>query len=252
MSALAGEEYPRHLKNKFMKDDEITDYIKSELVKGESREEITLSLAKNGWRENNIEEAFNSLTAPSPVSQSTAAQHTAEIVTEKNHPITTLWIFKAPIIAIIISLIALFFGIWFPYLVILIPLWLIGNPLIKSRFHYSTGKEFFDIQQGVFSKKQRHLPYGVIQNVIVKQDWFDRVFGLASLVVEDASQGGGKGSFAGNKSFRMGGTHQQVGESVGSSGNKVSIPGLKKRDAEALKLIILQRMRENPVQELGL
>jgi membrane protein YdbS with pleckstrin-like domain len=234
-----------------MTNNEIINYIKSELTKGESRQEITDSLIKNGWGNSDIQEAFNSLSASTPASSS--PQHTAQIVTEKNYPITTLWIFKAPIIAIVVSIIALFFGIWFPYIVIAIPFWLIGNPLIRSRFHYSTGEKFFDVQQGVFSKKQRHLPYGVIQTVVVKQDWFDRVFGMASLAVEDASQGGGKGLFgSSNKSFRLGGTYQQQGESVGSSGNKVNIPGLKKKDAEALKLIILQRMKENPVEESGL
>ena len=234
-----------------MINNEIVNYIRAELAKGESRQEVTDSLLKNGWKNNDIQEAFNSLsTTTSP--SATTPQHTAETVSEKNYPITKLWIFKAPIIAIITSIVALFFGFWFPYLVIAIPFWLIGNPLIRSRFHYQTGEKFFDVQQGVFSKKQRHLPYGVIQTVLVKQDWFDRVFGLASLSVEDASAGGGKGLFGGSKSFRMSGAYQQQGESIGSSGNKVNIPGLKKKDAEALKFVILQRMKENPIEELGL
>ena len=237
-----------------MINNEIVNYIKSELAKGESRQEITDSLIKNGWGNADVQEAFNSLSVSSPVSTSaTAPQHTAQTVTEKDYPITKLWIFKAPLIAIFVTIIALFFGYYFPYLVIAIPFWLIANPLIRSRFHYQTGEKFFDVQQGVFSKKQRHLPYGVIQTVVVKQDWFDRVFGLASLAVEDASQGGGKGLFgSSNKSFRLGGAYQQQGESLGSSGNKVNLPGLKKKDAEALKLIILQRMKENPVEESGL
>ena len=234
-----------------MINNEIVNYIRAELAKGESRQEVTDSLLKNGWKNNDIQEAFNSLsTTTSP--SATTPQHTAETVSEKNYPITKLWIFKAPIIAIITSIVALFFGFWFPYLVIAIPFWLIGNPLIRSRFHYQTGEKFFDVQQGVFSKKQRHLPYGVIQNVLVKQDWFDRVFGLASLSVEDASAGGGKGLFGSNKNFRVGGSYGQQGESIGSSGNKVNIPGLNKKDAEALKFVILQRMKENPVEESGL
>lgn len=230
-----------------MINNEIVNYIKSELAKGESRQEVTDALIKNGWGNADVQEAFNSPSASSPVSTSaTSPQHTAQTVTEKDYPITKLWIFKAPLIAIVMTIIALFFGYYFPYLVIAIPFWLIANPLIRSRFHYSTGEKFFDVQQGVFFKKQRHLPYGVIQTVAVKQDWFDRVFGLASLAVEDASRGGG------SKSFRMSGTYQQQGESLGSSGNKVNLPGLKKKDAEALKLIILQRMKENPVEESGL
>lgn len=235
-----------------MANNEIINYIKSELAKGESKEAIINSLSQAGWQNNDVQEAFNSLSAPvSPIA--TSPQHTAEIVNEKNYPITKLWIFKAPIIAIVITIIALLFGYYFPYLVIAIPIWLIANPLIRANFHYSTEDKFFVVRQGVFSKKQRNLPYGVIQNVLVKQDWFDRVFGLASFSVENASQGGGKGFFGGSKGFRLGGVaNSRQGEAVGSSGNKVNIPGLKKKDAEALKFILLQRMKENPIEESGL
>ena len=234
-----------------MPNNEIINYIKSELTKGESRQEIVDSLLKAGWQNNDIQEAFNSLSAPtSPIA--TSPQHTAEIVSEKNYPITKLWIFKAPIIIIVISIGALLFGYYFPYLVIALPIYLIANPLIRANFHYATEDKFFVVRQGVFSKKQRNLPYGVIQNVLVKQDWFDRVFGLASFSVENASQGGGKGFFGASKSFRLSGTYQQQGETVGSSGNKVNIPGLRKKDAEALKLVLLQRMKENPIEESGL
>lgn len=234
-----------------MANNEIINYIKSELAKGESKETIVNSLSQAGWQNKDVQEAFNSLSAPvSPIA--TSPQHTAEIVNEKNYPITKLWIFKAPIIIIVISIVALLFGYYFPYLVIALPIYLIANPLIRANFHYSTDEKYFIVRQGVFSKKQRNLPYGVIQNVLVKQDWFDRVFGLASFSVENASQGGGKGFFGRSKSFRMGGAYQQQGETVGSSGNKVNIPGLRKKDAEALKLILLQRMKENPIEESGL
>ncbi len=234
-----------------MANNEIINYIKSELAKGESKETIVNSLSQAGWQNNDIQEAFNSLSAPaSPTA--TPPQSTSEIVTEKNYPITKLWIFKAPIIIIVISIVALLFGYYFPYLLIALPIYLIANPLIRANFHYATDEKYFVVRQGVFSKKQRNLPYGVIQNVLVKQDWFDRVFGLASFSVENASQGGGKGFFGRNKSLRIGGTYQQQGEAVGSSGNKVNIPGLRKKDAEVLKLVLLQKMKENPIEELGL
>lgn len=231
---------------------EIINYIKSELAKGESKETIMNALSQAGWQNNDVQEAFNSLSAPAVSPIATSPQHTAEIVNEKNYPITKLWIFKAPLIIIVISIVALLFGYYFPYLLIALPIYLIANPLIRANFHYSTEDKFFVVRQGVFSKKQRNLPYGVVQNVFVKQDVFDRIFGLASLRIENASQSGGKGNFGGSKSFRLGGTYQQQGETVGSSGNKVNIPGLKKNSAEALKAILLQRMKENPIEELGL
>jgi uncharacterized membrane protein YdbT with pleckstrin-like domain len=165
----------------------------------------------------------------------------ANIVTEANYPITKLWIFKAPIILGAISILLAFFGLYNPVLILAFPFYLIANPLLRRNFHYSTEEKFFVVRQGVFSKKQRNLPYGVIQNVLVKQDWFDRIFGLASFSVENSSVGGG-GKLAPLQA-------RQQGETVGSSANKVNIPGLKKEDAEALKLIILERMKENPIED---
>lgn len=231
-----------------MPNNEIVDYVKSELTKGESKETIIASLSQAGWKNDDIQDAFTAIPTPTRPS-SIASQPINKIVTEKNYPITTLWIFKAPIICIVITIVALFFGYYFPYLVIAIPIYLIANPLIRINFHYSTEDKFFLIKQGVFSKKQRNLPYGVIQNVFVKQDLFDRIFGLASLRVENATQGGGKGFFGKTKSFRLRGNYQQQGETVGSSGNAVNIPGLKKNSAEALKIIVLQRMKENPIED---
>lgn len=222
--------------------DEIINYIKSELTKGTSREEIMNSLVKTGWQSSVISEAFNAISIPASAT-AISPQSINIIVTEKEYPITKLWIFKAPIIITIISLVAIIFGYYFPYFLIALPFYLIANPLIRANFHYSTEEKFFVVKQGVFSKKQRNLPYGVIQNVLVKQDWFDRVFGLASFSVENASQGGGRGFFSGLRS------HKQQGETVGSSSNKVNIPGLKKKDAEALKLVLLQRMKENPIED---
>ena len=178
---------------------------------------------------------------------------TDKIVTEKDYPITTLWVFKAPIIMFLVSAIALFFGIWFPYLVIAFPILLIINPLNRANFHYSLEDKFFIVRQGILSKKQRTVPYGVIQNVFVKQDLFDRIFGLALLSIENASQGGGFLSGKKSKNFKLSGTGVIVpGETVGSSGNKVNVPGLKKQDAESLKVLILQKIKENPIEESGL
>jgi len=235
-----------------MPNNEIINYIKTELAKGESRQEITGSLLKAGWQSNDVQEAFNTFSAPT-ISAATPLQSTNEIVTEKNYPITKLWIFKAPIIIVVITIVALFFGYYFPYLVIALPIYLIANPLIRANFHYSLDDKYFRVRQGVISKKQRNLPYGVIQNVFVEQDLFDRIFGLASLRIENASQaGGGQKVRWWNKSFGSKSNVYGQGEGLGSSGNKVNLPGLKKQNAEALKNILLQKMKENPVEESGL
>jgi len=229
---------------------DIVNYINAEMAKGTSRNDITNALVGSGWQSKDIDEAFNatsSVAAKNVASSSLYGASQGLHVTEKDYPITILWIFKAPINIILVSVIALLFGYYFPYLLIALPIYLIANPLIRANFHYSIEDKFFVVKQGVFSKNQRNLPYGVIQNVLAKQDLFDRIFGLASLRVENASLGGG-GSDSKRRSFRLTSSRQEA-ESVGASGNKVNIPGLRKKDAEALKNIILQKMKENPIED---
>lgn len=224
-----------------MSNQDIINYIKSTLASGVSRQEITDSLVKAGWQVKDIEDSFNTIYAPTASSEASFLER----VTEERYPITTIWVFKTPIIIVVVSIVGLLFGIWFPYLVIAFPIFLVLNPLTRSNFHYATEEKFFVVKEGIISKKQRNLPYGVIQNVFVKQDIFDRIFGIASLAVENAVQGDGKSS-GGFWSLKMTAYKNQQGDKIGSSGNQVSIPGLKKEDAEALKNILLQRMKENP------
>ena len=101
---------------------------------------------------------------------------------------------------------------------------LIANPLIRANFHYSLDDKYFKMKQGVISKKQNNQPYGVIQTVFVHQDLFDRIFGLATLRVENAVGGGGKSKK--RKSFTL--HSASSSDTVGVSGNKMHIPGLKK------------------------
>ena len=124
--------------------------------------------------------------------------------------------------------------------------------LRRATFHYSIDEQFLTLRQGILSKQERHIPYGVIQNIFVKQDLLDRILGLASLTIENASQGAG--ALAASQEltafgFRIGGRRRPRIEMVGFSGNKVNIPGLKKINAEILKEIILKKMKENPIED---
>jgi len=188
-----------------------------------------------------------------------------EVITEKNYPVQGLWVFKS----ISSSLFTLIFFV--PYLLIssrlgetnkgteisLIIL-IVGfavfrfivTILRRVNFHYSIKPQFLTLRQGILSKQQRHIPYGVIQNLFVKQDLFDRIFGLSSLAIENASQrAGALTAPQRQKVFGLRiGKRQQV-ETVGFSGNKISIPGLTKANAEILKGIVLQKMKENPIED---
>jgi len=189
------------------------------------------------------------------------------IITEKDYPVQWLWVFKLIIRSlpsIVILILFLIFSVGtgtnraglniylFLYIVIVIIFALVLPFLRRLTFHYSIEDKFLTLRQGIISRQQRHIPYGVIQNLFVKQDLFDRIFGLASLTIENASQGAG--ALAAPQQQKVFGLRvetqqrQQV-EMVGFFGNKVSIPGLTKANAEILKSIILQKMKENPIED---
>lgn len=176
----------------------------------------------------------------------------AEIITEKKYPIRNIWLFKQTLLAfIILSIYFIFIAskgasdlfILIFYLVLGIPV--IINLLRRFNFHYSLDENFMVFHQGIISKSNRNVPYGRIQGVFTHQELFDRIFGLASLTLEDFSQGGRSamnvdGYVGSGKSRR---------EALGFVGNKIHIPGLKKADAEALKSAILQKIKENPIED---
>jgi membrane protein YdbS with pleckstrin-like domain len=184
-----------------------------------------------------------------------------ETITEKNYPVESLWILKSILTWLIILVI---FGAFFLFgandarnisnLVIYIFFAIFSvvyAALRRNTFRYSIDAKFLNLQQGILNKQQRHIPYGVIQNIFVKQDLLDRLFGLASLTLENASMGAGSGQERQSKVFGItfSNKRQQRAEMIGFSGNKISIPGLSKRNAETLKGIVLQRMKENPIDD---
>jgi uncharacterized membrane protein YdbT with pleckstrin-like domain len=164
----------------------------------------------------------------------------ADVINEKRYPITMLWVWKSPLIFLLINAIFLLFGSINIFFVLAMVILIIINPLIRMNFHYSLEDKFLLVKQGVISKKERHLPYGVIQNIFLKQDLFDRLFKIATLRIENAKNSGDRKS----GSFRM---TSKNDDSLGVSGNKINLPGLKKQDAEELKNIILQKIKDNPI-----
>jgi uncharacterized membrane protein YdbT with pleckstrin-like domain len=171
------------------------------------------------------------------------------LITEKVYPVSTLWVIKLPLIFVLVNVVALLFGLYFPYLVLAIPVLLVTNPLNKKSFHYALEDKFLVVDQGFLSKKHRTLPYGVIQNVLLKQDLFDRMFGLANVRIENAAQAGGAVNKPKMKSFQLFNGKKKNQNELGSFGNQVNIFGLRKSDAEKLKLAILEKVKDNPLED---
>lgn len=157
------------------------------------------------------------------------------IIDQSVYPIQKAWIWEN---LIYFSLIALLLFSLFGFIFWVVSL--ISLILHRKYFTYRLESQYLVLKQGIISKQERHILYGVIQTTFVKQGLLDRFFGLACLVIENASQGGGKLAAQQAK--------QRQGNGVlGFSGNKVTIPGLKKDHAEQLKTAVLQKMKENPI-----
>ncbi|MCX6788304.1 MAG: PH domain-containing protein [Candidatus Jorgensenbacteria bacterium] len=183
-----------------------------------------------------------------------------EIITEKNHPIQNIWLFKQisyaflglPIVLLVFTGVGgganfsldIVLFVFFPVFVLMYGIPIITNALSRAYFHYSLDEHFMILHQGIISKQNRNVPYGRIQGVFLNQGLFDRIFGLTSLTIEDFSDGGRSIM---NANGSVGGKSSQ--EVIGFVGNKIHIPGLKKGDAEELKAIILQKVKENPIED---
>jgi uncharacterized membrane protein YdbT with pleckstrin-like domain len=178
-------------------------------------------------------------------------------VTEKDYPIQVRWIVKvsiAPVLLAILLLILLgislngeqnngMFILYFPIIFVLIAGQVVVNALKRSCLHYSLEDAFMVVRQGVLVKQERRIHYGKIQDISVRRQFSDRIFGIASLMIENAAQG----SLAISPSYILG-KHQAGNEIFGSVGNVVNIPGLGKNDAELLKEAISQKIKENPAE----
>ena len=175
------------------------------------------------------------------------------ILTERDFPIQFVWLYKPLISSLFVALLTfsmMRFGYTNYFLiafVVYVPIGFVISVLQRHNFHFALEEKFLLLRQGVLSKEERNVPYGVIQHVFVKQDLFDRVFGLASVAIENATK-----SVAEIQAQKMQKTQKAPMEYIGFRGNAVVIPGLNREHAEALKMAILAQMKSNPIEESGL
>ena len=127
---------------------------------------------------------------------------------------------------------------------ILATIYLIALLLQKVNFHFSVEEKSLVLTQGVINKQQRFVPYSVIQNLLITRDLADMALGWATLIIENASGAAGNTTYRGRYS-RVQITNMVV-VGLGSMGNRISIPGLKLSDAEDLRNVLLQKMKESP------
>jgi membrane protein YdbS with pleckstrin-like domain len=171
----------------------------------------------------------------------------SQIVTEKIYPVESRWLVKmacsygfAFLLLGGIILAGVYDARAILGLIIIVISFLFQVVLARIFFHYTVEDKYLTLKQGVLKKQEKHVPYGVIQNLYIKQDLLDRLFGLASFIVEDASQGGKVPVVRRNRYKNI--------QMLGFRGNRVTIVGLKRSNAELLKGVILQKMKENPTE----
>lgn len=195
----------------------------------------------------------------------------SEIITDRTYPIEPIWILKTTLPSMIGMILPFAYSLFFilPVLsaqkkqtlelpiyvltfcvlwVIPIPLHFLYNVARRKNFHFAIEEKFLTARQGVFAKQTIHIPYGVIQNVIVSQNFLDRFFGLFMVRLENASQNAGSADVISQMQYKQ----SSQREEIGFHKNSIEIPGLTQEHAQALKSIILEKIKENPMEDLGL
>jgi membrane protein YdbS with pleckstrin-like domain len=151
----------------------------------------------------------------------------------------------------IITLLVEAFLVYYSFFILISFLFFISKFFIVINFHYAFENEFLVVRQGVvFLKQERHIPYGIIQNISVNQDLFDRLLDIATLEIETAAESAGWEPYERTESGLVVKSSPRTPPDIGFKYHYLVIPGLTKRDAESLKKIILQKMKEFPIKEV--
>lgn len=118
-----------------------------------------------------------------------------------------------------------------------------------TNFHYFFKERELVVTQGILSKVERLIPYETLQDVSLSQDFWDRLFGTATLRIQNVGSMG----MAANPLQNILNRRSTTMVSLGSFGGAVIFGSLKKENAEKLKEIVLQKIKENPARiESGL
>lgn len=183
-----------------------------------------------------------------------------KIVSEKEYPIQKIWLVK-PLFALVpfmltfslifLYIIGVMFNVrsdgtsvkYFPFITVGVLFFVLFSAILRRlTFHYLFEDKVITLRQGILSKQQRQLPYGVIQNILIRQDVFDRLFNLSSLSFENVST-----QILTESDYRK--VKAWIGDLMGFRASRVDIPGLSKADAENLKSLILEKIKENPIED---
>jgi len=132
----------------------------------------------------------------------TVSFHSTQEISQDIYPISGAWLFQKAITAFFTSL--------FPVIVIIfisfngsddqsqffmiataayVVVWLfqvITNVLWKNTYKFKFMPDYLFVHEGVISVEEKHVPYNTIQDVVVSQGFFERMFGLGTVSIQNA------------------------------------------------------------------
>ena len=184
-----------------------------------------------------------------------------KVINEKTYSIQIVWVIKNFVYIVIgTAIVSIFFYIseksekkdeavligWISLIIIFQIATFIALVLRKIKFQYEFGEKNIILKQGVISKSERQIFYGRIQNISLSQDFVDKIMGVASLVIETASDSGGAKLAVEAKKNRGRGFDWFK---LGFYSNRILIPGLLYDKALDFKKFIMEQMKANPIDD---
>jgi len=211
---------------------------------------IVGALFQAGWQQSDIDDTFRLFDSPvsvrdipQEISQAESGRMTAprasRVITEREYPITLLWVFKYPIIIITVSIIGLLFGYWFPDLLFALPILPVYMLYKRKKITFAIGQHTLQAS-GVFQQRKNiDTQYSAIVLVNFHQDFFDMIFGLGEVNINLVSKRTDKNGLPIKKPQRF----FTFDMSSRLNEDNFSISGVTKENGEILESIILDRIQ---------
>jgi uncharacterized membrane protein YdbT with pleckstrin-like domain len=128
--------------------------------------------------------------------------------------------------------------------IILLIIWLIIN-----NFHYKFGEKHITFRRGILAKFERHIPYARIQNIIIDQNFINKLMGLWDVTLETASKGVDVLLEAKDKKYKESMIGFILANLFGKVGTRITIPGLCYENAMDIKNFLMEKIKENPLAD---
>lgn len=157
-------------------------------------------------------------------------------ISSENYPIVSAWTTCMVISSIFASLFlsfaigGLFFFLLFP---IILAVWIAALLIWKKNFYFEFMPEYLLLKTGIIGRQEKHLPYKSIQNLIVSQGIIERMFGIATVKIENAA-------FEGMNSQNSGFGMRINGRSTIGRSSGISLVGQPYEKAQELNQILNQ------------